>query len=328
MGTEDRREHTVLHPAQVDLRIVAARLLVSAQVVSPVAEAHVRGCGSEIGLPGQGAIGGERVAGEADGVAVTAQSAPAVEYQRAMVGTVHSHVVIEHMVAPEGLAESLHIFAGEVLLPVQPPEVHTLLFTGTDDAVEHIVVELGVAEVPGHHLRVLGHAHVVTQLSEEVLIVVHTVCRMEVQRYFQTVLMHPVDESNGVGDGGGVPCPACPALRVPVHVEDHHVHGNLVALHVVHNLHELVAGVTLVFAVPIAEDIEWGHGLTTGNLDEIAQGLLVLMTIAHEIPVHGLLVNRFGHPCYAVGSLVESEGGAAVATTRQGRLIDDGPSST
>ena len=41
-----------------------------------------------------------------------AQSTPAVEDEGATVGTVQAHVVIEHVVAPEGLAQSVDILTG------------------------------------------------------------------------------------------------------------------------------------------------------------------------------------------------------------------------
>ena len=328
MGAEDGCEHAILHPSQINLGIVAAGLLVAAQVVSPIAESHIRCRGGEVRLPGQCAVGGERVAREAYRITVAAESSPAVEDERTMVGTVQAHVVVEHVVAPECLRQSLHIFAGEVLLPVNPPEVHSLLLAGTDDGVEHIVIELGVAQIPGHHLRRGVEPHGVAQFGEIVLVVVNTVGRMEVERHLQSLLVHPVDESLGVGNGGAVPGPAGPALRVPVHIEYHHVHGYLVALHIVHNLHELVAGVTLVFAVPVAQHVERRHGLTASHLDEVAKGFLILMTVTQEIPVDGILVHRLGHPLYAVAVAVEGKGGGTVTPACEGRLVDDGPSGS
>ena len=58
VGAEDGREDAKLHPAQQQLRVGGGcNLQVSAQVVSPVAEAHVSGGGGEIGLEGQRAKG-------------------------------------------------------------------------------------------------------------------------------------------------------------------------------------------------------------------------------------------------------------------------------
>ena len=67
---------------------------------------------------------------------MAAHSAPAVEDERSTIGAVQPHVVIEHVVAPEGLAESVDIIAREVLLPIEPPEVDALFLTFTDDVSE------------------------------------------------------------------------------------------------------------------------------------------------------------------------------------------------
>ena len=109
---------------------------------------------------------------------MTAQSAPAVEDERTMIRTVQAHVVVEHMVAPECLSQSLHVLACQVLLPVEPPEVHALFLTGTDDAVEHIVIELRITQIPGYNLNCRVESHIVTQFGKIILIVVNTIGRM------------------------------------------------------------------------------------------------------------------------------------------------------
>ena len=96
----------------------------SAEVVSPVSESYVGCCGGEVGLVGECGEGGVCVAGEADGVAVAAHSSPAVVDDGSELWAVLLHVVVEDVVAPEGLAESFHAWVGEVLLPVEPPEVY------------------------------------------------------------------------------------------------------------------------------------------------------------------------------------------------------------
>ena len=103
------------------------------EVVPPIAEAHVRGRGGEIGLERQRTERGIGVAREAYRIAVASQSAPTVEDEGAALGAVVAHVVKEHMVAPEGLAQSIGIVTGEVLLPVNPPEVDALLLPLVDD---------------------------------------------------------------------------------------------------------------------------------------------------------------------------------------------------
>ncbi len=188
------------------------------------------------------------------------------------------------------------------------------------------MIKLGVAEVPWHHLGGAVHTHVIAQLREQVLIIVHAIGGMQVERHFQSILMHPCDESLRVWNGGAVPCPSGPPLRMPVHVENHHVHGYVVAFHIIYNLHEFVGRVALVLAIPISQHIERRHGLSSCYLDEIAQCLFVLVAISHEVPVDCIFVHGFCHPFYAVIGLVEGEGGGAIAPLRFWRLVDDAPS--
>ena len=249
-----------------------------------------------------------------------------MEDERAVVGPVVLHVIVEDMVAPERLAESVDKLTGEILLPVDPPEVDPLFLSCADDAVEHIVVELRVAEIPGHHLGALIESHVITQFGEEVLIIVYTVGGVQVEGHLESVVVHPLDESFGVGYGRAVPGPSRPSLCMPVHIEDHDIHGDIVLLHVVDDFHELIGSIALVLAVPITEHIEWRHGLTSGHLNEIAQCFFVLVTITEEIPVDRLFINGLCHPVDSVALLVEGERGGAVAPLGERRLIDDTPS--
>ena len=98
-----------------------------------------------------------------------------------MVGTIQSHIVIEHMVAPEGLAQSVNILAGEVLLPVEPPEINTLTLASTDNVLEHVMIETAIAQVPGHTLGLLIQSHVLAQIVEEVLIIIHAIGWVKIQ---------------------------------------------------------------------------------------------------------------------------------------------------
>ena len=259
---------------------------------------------------------------------MAAQTAPAVEDERAMVFTIQAHIVVENVVAPEGLTQTIHVFAREVLLPVDPPEVNTLAFAGTDDTIEHVVIELPVAQVPRHTVHGAVEPHVGAQLLEVVLIVVDTVGGVQVQGDLQAVSMHPVDESFRIGNRRAVPRPAGPALGVPVHIENHHVHRNLIALHVVHNLHELITGVALILAVPVAQNVERRHRLAASHFREVAQCLLVLMTVAQEVPVNSILVDGLCHPGHPIHIAVEGKGGGAVAMLRAGRLVNDAPAGT
>ena len=70
-------------------------------------------------------------------IAMAADSAPAVVDQRP--GCVFAPALLiapETMVEPEGDAQTGHVAAGLVLLPVEPPEIDTLPFKGVKDRIK------------------------------------------------------------------------------------------------------------------------------------------------------------------------------------------------
>ena len=255
---------------------------------------------------------------------MAAHAAPTVEDHRAAIGALFAHVAKEDVVAPERLAQSSDVVARQVLLPVDPPEVDALRFALADDVLEHRAIERRVFQHPRHALAE-GDVHVGGYLVVVVLIRRYAVGRMQVERNLQPLLVHPSDESGGVGDDALVPCPARPSVEVPVHIHDHHVDGYVVLLDFVGQVDKLLLRVALVFAVPVAQGIEWGHGLPSGYLRVVGKGLTIVVAVAHEVPVVGIGVYRFGHPGYAVYVVFKSKGRRAVATLRLGRLVDDGP---
>ena len=72
---------------------------------------------------------------------MTSDSSPSVVNHRtsridALSGRLTLHIAEESVIQPESVAQSLGIFAFFPLLPVEPPEIHALLFERTDDRVE------------------------------------------------------------------------------------------------------------------------------------------------------------------------------------------------
>ena len=172
MATEERREHSELEPAEKKFGIVnriAAVIHVPTYVMSPISVAHVGCSGGEIRLEGERGVVDESVAGKTDLVTVAAESAPAVEDHRTAVGTVFLHVIEENMVAPESLSETIGVGAGEVLLPVKPPEVNALFLERTQEVVCECLVEICIFEFPWNHFSGVGiQSHVRCHAQEDV----------------------------------------------------------------------------------------------------------------------------------------------------------------
>ena len=328
MGAEDGLEDAELHPAEHQFGVGAdvVGLQVASSVVSPIAEAHVSSRCRDVALELQGAVGGKRVAREADGVAMASHSAPAVKDDGSPVGTIQTHVVVEDVVEPERLSQSADVFACEVLLPINPPEIDALLLADTHQVLEEGTVESGVLQLPGNSGDAGIEPHVSTNLREVVVAGTDAVGWMEVECRLRVVCVHPAEKRGRIGEERLVPRPAGPRVLMPVAVNHEHIMRHIPLLHVAQQLLHLALLVGLILAVPVAEhELRW-QGLTTSDANIVAQGILVLVSVAKEVPVDSIRVDRFSHPWNAVHHLVEGEATTAVASFRGRRFVEDGPS--
>ena len=78
---------------------------------------------------------------------MAAETSPTVEDNGTQVVAL-LRFVEEYVVAPECLAERIGVGAGEILLPVEPPEVDTLALVVTDDGREERLCEILPVEAP------------------------------------------------------------------------------------------------------------------------------------------------------------------------------------
>ena len=86
---------------------------------------------------------------------------------------------------------------------------------------------------------------------------------------------------------------------MPVHVENHHIGRDVVALQVRHDLTVVVGRVRRILAVPVAKHIVGRERDASCYLRIIGQRLLVVVAIAQEIGVHGMIVGTFCPPVVA-----------------------------
>ena len=73
-----------------------------------------------------------------------------MENHGAVFGPVFLHVVEENMIAPESLAQTGSGMACEMLLPVEPPEINTLLLMLAYDVPEKRFCEVRIVDAPGN----------------------------------------------------------------------------------------------------------------------------------------------------------------------------------
>ena len=246
--------------------------------------------------------------------------------------------LVEH---PQGV-KPLHR-AGSALLPVYPPEIHTLLLHGVVQALEVRLEEFLAARVKVNgqlFLRVTaqGAAHGGIGL----LVGLHAVGGVQVQRHPHAPAVQFRKQGGRIGEQLPVPGIARPAGavghigQVPVHVDHRHGQGDARVTAAIHQLHIAFLGVFMVAAPPVAQGIAGRHGHRAGQAVEVLQAARIVQPVAEEIQVdllvfpgekvsvlrqqHGLAVVQHGialpgnkpvlHGNFPIG-LVQGAGGAA-----------------
>ena len=281
MRSEDRLEGTELHPSEHQFRVslYIIGLEVSATVMSPIAKAYIGRSGSVIRLELQCTKSRKRITRETQGVTVTTHAAPAMEDHRPTVRAVLTHIIIEYMVQPECLSQAWYVAAGLILLPVEPPEIHSFLLAYPDDIFEEGTVEGAVLQLPGDGGSISRKPHIITYLAEIIIAAPYPISRMQIQGCTSIMCMHPTQQGLRCRDEGFVPCPSRPGVLMPVTIQHQHIMGHLLALHILHYLLELALRISLILAIPIAEHIEGRQRLTASNPHIVAQSIFVLMSI-------------------------------------------------
>ena len=107
---------------------------------------------------------------------------------------------------------------------------------------------------------------------------------------------------------------------VPVHVDDHHVHGNLPVAELLAERQQLVGGIRPVAAPPVAEHELRGKGNLSGHLGEIGQSGLVVMAVGEDIEVLHLALGTLAHPVAPVRAVLHED--------VPGALVNYGPAVT
>ena len=301
MGTHYRAEAAVLKPSCVHFRIDAVSEVAS-DVVAPVSVEDIRCCRGEIWLEFKRFPCDGSVSGETDLVAVVSESAPAMVKKRTLVA-VALHVAEVAVVDPPCVVQPGHLLVKDMLLPVEPPEIHTFLLHRMHDLVEHVGHELLVGVGPFYPACV-GRIHSEALREGRVALfpMVESVRRVEVQSHLQAFILQVIHEFARIREDALVPCPSCPPATafvgvMPVHVDDEYIKRNVICVELVNQCAHFPVGVCPVAAPPVSESETWGQRHLAGKDSEILERGLVIVAVSHEIPVLAFLVLPFLHPC-------------------------------
>jgi len=282
---------------------------------------------------------GDRVAGEADLVAVIAEPAPAMEQQgplalALLVGKVD-------IVKPPRRTHSRHLGVG-FLLPVEPPEIDSLLLQRMEDQVHVVGGEFLVGEVEGDVLPAGGiDAHGPGHLGVVLLPWLNTRCRVQVQAGLQMVGVQPGQELARIGKEQRVPGVAAPAEAVtrlvllaarlklfiaemPIHVDDENIERYVVLVEAADDLFDFLVGVGPVARPPGAKSEPGRQRDAARDPHIITERLAVVMTVAEEVPVLAVTRGAFHDPGPgALLAVFEAEVGRIEERTRG--VVDHGP---
>ena len=184
-----------------------------------------------------------------------------------------------------------------MLLPIEPPEIHSSLFMHGNDVLKQGFIEVIVLNLPrdGFVIR-----RIIAQIRLHGLIVIlvsaHTIGRMEIKRRLYTMVMHEFEKVLGTGDEVAVPTPSRPAAFVPVHIHNQYVQGNIVRFGIAYDTLEFRLAIGPITAIPVTENILGRQRHTATHLCVVGKTSLVIMAVTQEIPVGGRLVHRLVPP--------------------------------
>ena len=291
-----------LHPARVHFGVNAVDAAhVSAEVVAPIAIEHIRGSVVEVGLEVERLPRDNGITRESHLIAVVAESAPAVIYHRSLL-SVLLHIGEEAAACPPSVLQRGELAVVDVLLPVEPPEIHAVSHHRVEYFVEHRGHELLVAAEPVDALlRCRVHTHGACHLGIFLLIPIHTVGRVQVEGNLQVVVIEVFEQTAVVGEKLLVPGPACPATTVllgvvPVHINHEHIKGEAIVAQVFGKIAHLLVGVEPVARPPVAESIARRQRHLPCKARIVLQSTLIVGAIGHEVPVLSVGVLSLGHP--------------------------------
>ena len=293
-------EGAELDPAGVEFRVHDARHM-AADVVAPIGVTHIGRSGCEPGLKLERGPHRNRVAGEADLVAMIAQSAPAVEEQRTLAFALLIGEV--KVVQPPGWIHVRHV-GGGLLLPVQPPEIDALLFQRMEHEIEVIRRPKLVGGIEGDVLlRRRIDAHRLRHGGVGLLPGLNARGGMQVQRHLQTLIVELAEKGVRIGKQKLVPRVSGPAERlagligcahrlellavdVPVHVDYGYVERGRILVKALDELVHFLVAVGPVARPPGAKGETRRQRNAAGNAHVVAKGFAVVVTVAEEVPVN------------------------------------------
>ena len=189
-----------------------------------------------------------------------------------------------------------------MLLPVQPPEINTILLHRMHGMPEHILHELLVRTYPFYPLfisRIIAQTFSKSRITPFVMF--KTSGRMEIQGDLQTVFFHTGHEFLRIRENASVPRPPgpCSSARIgvmPIHIYDKYIKRDVIRLHLRHQIPEFLVRICPITRPPVAESKPRRKRHLSCKDSKVLQCRLVVIAIRHEVPILTLLGLTFLDP--------------------------------
>ena len=285
-----RRKDSELEPAAGHF-IILKSIHMSADIMAPPAIADIRGRAGKIRLESKRFPGYHRISGKTYRISVRAGPCIAGKGHRAfsIPRTVQKMKMVQH---PQRI-QSFH-FGDAALLPVKPPEIHTLFLIGMMGILEisrkkcRIRYFKGNRFFPGNILSQLsGHSLIHFLMSPD------TIRRMHIQRNPHSSLMEVIHKPFRIREKFFIPCIAGPAgaifridiHQMPVHIDNGNGKRNPFLIKTVHQLQIAFLGIFIITAPPVAQSIPGKHGCLAAKIIKILQTFQKVQAISPEINI-------------------------------------------
>ena len=255
--THHRRKYSKLKPASCHLIILDPHHM-TADIMAPHAVSDIRGSRCEIRLESQRGPGHDSISRKSHRITVASRSCVSGKghWPFSVPSAVQVMIVVQH---PEGI-QSFYL-AESSGLPVQPPEIDSLLFHRMENMLKACFQEFWICRIKVYRLFLLPiDSHFFCHCPVLFLMGPDTVCRMDIQSHPLIPVMKPLKKLLRIRKQVPVPGIAGPAAsvlginvyQVPVHIDNSHRKRNLLLFKSVHQFFVGFFCIFIISAPPVS----------------------------------------------------------------------------
>ena len=175
--------------------------------------------------------------------------------------TVSFHFSEKDIINPPYIIQAVYLLIKRKLLPVEPPEVYSLLLHRMKDISEHCFHQFLIRSYPRNRIFSFRiHTYIGSYRPVWLLIKGKAVSRMQIKSQLNSFLFQVGKQTSGVGKQTFVPSPSAPSsfagfCIVPVHINHQYVERNIIHPEFTQQFPQLIVRIAPITRPPIAESI-------------------------------------------------------------------------